>query len=201
MKLNKMVLPPWIWGLAKYVWNIISIEFGWLICILGAAWGYHWLGLLAVPILLVIHITVIERHKIHTVFIVALMTMIIGFFADTLLIILGTIEPTRWLMPAPLTTLWDLMIWINFSLALDISLRFLQKRPLAAVFLVALFAPGTYYAGDRLGALRFSEPLYVGMLWIGIVWFFVMPCMALMARYFYHPHKNILYHSKISLSV
>ena len=105
MKSGKMVLMPWIGGLAKNVWIIISVELDWLICILGAAWGYHWLGLIAVPILLVIHITVIERHKIHTVFMVALMTMIVGFFADTLLIILGTIKPNRWLMPAPLTTL------------------------------------------------------------------------------------------------
>ncbi|MBN1975403.1 MAG: DUF2878 domain-containing protein [Sedimentisphaerales bacterium] len=190
MKLDKMVLTPWIGGIAKNVWNIISIELGWLLCILGAAWGHYWLGLVAVPILLVIHITVIERHKIYTVFMVALMTMIIGFFADTLLIILGTIKPNRWLMPAPLTTLWDLMIWVNFSLALDTSLRFLQKRPLAAAFLGALFAPGTYYAGDRLGALRFSEPHFGGLLWIGIVWIFVMPCLALMARYFYHTPKK-----------
>jgi hypothetical protein len=190
MESDKMILKPWIGGLAKNVWNIISVELGWLICILGAAWGYHWLGLVVVPILLLIHITAIERHKIHAVFMAALMTLIIGFFADTLLIILGTMEPNRWVMPAPLTTLWDLMIWVNFSLALDTSLRFLQKRPLAAAILGVLFAPGTYYAGDRLGALRFSEPVFDGLLWIGIVWFFVMPCLVLMARYFYHPPKK-----------
>ncbi len=185
-----MILTPWIGGLAKNVWNIILVELGWLICILGAAWGHHWLGLAAVPILFVIHIIAIERHKIQTVFMAALTTMIIGFFADTFLIILGTMEPNRWLMPAPLTTLWDLMIWVNFSLALDTSLRFLQRRPLAAAILGALFAPGTYYAGDRLGALRFSEPLLGSLLWIGAVWFFVMPCLTLMARYFYHPPKT-----------
>jgi hypothetical protein len=190
MESDQIIRKPWIGGLAKNVWNIISIELGWMICILGAAWGHPWLGLAAVPILVLIHITAIERHKIRAVFMAALMTLIIGFFADTLLIILGTMEPNRWLMPAPLTTVWDLMIWVNFSLALDTSLRFLQKRPLSAAILGALFAPGTYYAGDRLGALRFSEPVFGGLLWIGIVWFFVMPCLALMARYFYHPPKT-----------
>ena len=176
-------------GLIKNIWNLISANIGWLACILGAARGHHWLGLVVVPILFVIHITAIERHNIRNVFIVALATMVIGFFVDTLLIILGTLEPNRWVMPWPFTTLWDLVIWVNFSLTLDTSLRFLQKRPVAAAFLGALCAPGAYYAGDRLGAFNFSEPFFSGLLWVGFVWLFVMPCLSLMARYFYHTQK------------
>ncbi len=88
-------------------------------------------------------------------------------------------------MPPPLTTLWDVMIWANFSIALNVSLRFLQHRLLTAALLGAVFAPGTYYAGDRLGALVFSEPVLGGLVWVGAVWFFVMPGLSLMARYFY----------------
>ena len=169
----------------KTIWNILSINIGWLACIWAAARGYHWLGLIIVPILFVIHITWIEKHKTRAVLIVALMSMIIGFAADTLLIVMGAVEPNRWIMPPPLTTLWDVMIWANFSLALNVSLRFLQNKPLAAALLGAAFAPGTYYAGDRLGALVFSEPVLGGLVCVGAVWFFVMPGLSLMARYFY----------------
>jgi hypothetical protein len=176
--------------LAKGFWNLISADIGWLACILGAARGHHWLGLVVVPILFVIHITLIERHKIVNVFVVALASMGIGFLIDTALIILGTIEPNRWIMPAPFTTLWDLLIWANFSLTLNSSLRFLQKRFLAAAMLGAICAPWMYYAGDRLGALHFSMPVLPGLLWVGVLWFFAMPCLSFIARYFYHPQKT-----------
>ena len=116
--------------------------------------------------------------------------MAIGFLTDTALIIAGTVQPKRWVMMAPLTTVWDLLIWANFSLTLDTSLRFLQKRPLAAAFLGAICAPMTYYAGDRLGALHFSEPVFRGLLWVGVLWLFVMPCLSRITMYFYHSQKT-----------
>lgn len=172
-------------SLTKVGWNVVSINIGWMVCVGGAARGQHWLGLVIVPILIGIHIVLIEKHKTQTVLIVASITMIIGFFADTLLILLGAVEPSRWIMPWPFTTLWDIMIWANFSIALNVSLRFLQKKLLLAAFLGIIFAPGTYYAGGQLGALNFSEPILPGLCWVGAVWFFVMPCLSLLARCFY----------------
>ena len=190
MKSDKTIHLQLIGDLTKSFWNIISVNIGWLACILGAAKGYYWLGLVVVPILFVIHITAIERRKIRKIFIVALAAIVIGFLMDTSLIIVGALEPNRWVMPAPFTTIWDLMIWANFSLTLNASLRFLQKRPLVAALLGAIFAPGTYYAGDRLGALNFSEPVFSSLLCIGVVWLFAMPCLSLMAMYFYQPKKS-----------
>ena len=190
MKSDETLNPQLIGGLTKGFWNLISVNIGWLACISGAAWGHYWLGLVVVPILFVIHITAIERRKIRKIFIVALATTAIGFLMDTTLIIVGALEPNRWLMPAPFTTIWDLMIWANFSLTLDASLRFLQKRPLVAALLGAIFAPGSYYAGDRLGALKFSEPVISSLLWVGVVWLFAMPCLSGMAMYFYQNHKT-----------
>ena len=177
-------------NLVKNIWNVISVDIGWGACVLGAAWGYHWLGMVVVLLLLIIHIAVIERNKIWIVFVVAFITIVTGFLADTLLIILGMVEPNRWLMPPPLTALWDLMIWVNFSLALDRALRFLQKTPFLAAVLGAIIAPPTYYAAGRLGALRFSEPSYLGLIWVGVIWFFVMPWLGLMAKRFYYPPKT-----------
>jgi hypothetical protein len=189
MKSDKNVRPQLIGGLTKGFWNLISVNIGWMACILGAARGHYWLGLVVVPILFVIHITAIQKCKIRRIFIVALATTAIGFLVDTTLIVVGAVEPNRWLMPTPFTTVWDLMIWANFSLTLDVSLRFLQKRPVVAAFLGAICAPGTYYAGDRLGALNFSEPVFSSLLWVGAVWLFTMPCLSLMALYFYQPQK------------
>ena len=185
MKPKTLTPPQFSARLIKRVWNIISANIGWLACVFGAASGHHWLGLLVVGILFMIHITAIERHRIRLIFSVALASVLIGFLTDTALILLGTVEPNRWFMPAPFTTLWDLVIWANFSLTLNLSLRFLQKRPFAAAVLGALCAPGTYYAAGRLGALYFSEPVFFNLVWVGVLWLLAMPCLSLTARFFY----------------
>jgi hypothetical protein len=182
---DRTVRQQWIAGLIRNFWTIVSAEIGWLACIMGAAQGRPWLGLVVVPGLFVIHITVIERHKIYPIFMVAMASITIGFFTDTALILLGAVEPNRWWIPWPFTTLWDLMIWAGFSLTLNTSLRFLQKKPLTAAIFGALIAPGTYYAGGQLGALQFAEPVFVNLVWIGAVWFFSMPCLSLTAGYFH----------------
>ena len=185
MKPKTLTPPQFSARLIKRVWNIISANIGWLACVFGAASGHHWLGLLVVGILFMIHITAIERHRIRLIFSVALASVLIGFLTDTALILLGTVEPNRWFMPAPFTTLWDLVIWANFSLTLNLSLRFLQKRPFAAAVLGAISAPGTYFAAGRLGALYFSEPVFFNLVWVGVLWLLAMPCLSLTARFFY----------------
>ena len=175
MKPKTLTPPQFSARLIKRVWNIISANIGWLACVFGAASGHHWLGLLVVGILFMIHITAIERHRIRLIFSVAFASVLIGFLTDTALILLGTVEPNRWFMPAPFTTLWDLVIWANFSLTLNLSLRFLQKRPFSAAVLGALFAPGTYFAAGRLGALYFSEPVVFNLVWVGVLRLLAMP--------------------------
>lgn len=189
MKPKTLTPPQCSARLIKRVWNVISANIGWLACVFGAASGHHWLGLLVVGILFVIHITAIERHPIRLIFSVALTAVLIGFLTDTALILLGTVEPNRWFMPAPLTTLWDLVIWANFSLTLNMSLRFLQRRPFAAAILGAISAPGTYFAAGGLGALHFSEPVFFNLVWVGVLWLLAMPCLTLTARFFYQSQK------------
>ena len=190
MKISKTVRPQYSVGFVKSFWNIISVNIGWTACILSAARGQYWLGLVVVTILFVIHITVIDRHNIPIVFLVALATITVGFLTDTALIAIGTLEPNRWVMPTPFTTIWDLVIWANFSLVLNASLRILQTRPFTAAALGAICAPWTYYAGHGLGAFNLSKPIPLSLLWVGLLWFFVMPILSLMARHFYGYSKS-----------
>jgi len=189
MKSDKTAQRQSISNVAKLFWNAISANIGWFACILGAASGRAWVGLIVVPILFIIHIGAIEQHKVRTILIMACAAMAIGLLTDAALIMLGVVEPKRWVMPAPLPPLWDLVIWANFSLTLNTSLRYLQKKPFVSAVLGVLCAPGTYYAAGHLGALHFSDPVLANLLWVG-VWFFAMPFLSLMAGYFYHPLRN-----------
>ncbi|MEM8768422.1 MAG: DUF2878 family protein, partial [Pseudomonadota bacterium] len=60
------------------------------------------------------------------------------------------------------------------------SMAWLQPRPWLAGVLAAVFAPVTYLAGERLGAVTVVEPLRLGMIsagW-GIVFYLVFGRLA-----------------------
>lgn len=167
------------------LWNVISTDVGWFACILVAAGDIHWLGLLTVPILFAIHLAFFRKHPIRSVLITAAITMAIGFVVDTGLICIGAVEPNRRLMPAPLTPIWDVLIWANFSLSLNTSLHFLQRRPVWAAVFGAVLGPAAYLGASQLGALQIGSPVVGSMLWIAAAWLGVMPALALAARYVY----------------
>jgi hypothetical protein len=114
-----------------------------------------------------------------------LASLVIGFGLDSVLILIGAYEPNRWLMPYPLTTIWLLMLWVNFSLALNESLQWLQEHLFVAGMLGALFGPLAYLAASRLEAIEIATPTYAGLLTICIAWSIAMPLMGLTARVLY----------------
>ena len=170
----------------KNLWNFFSTDIGWVVCVMGAAWDVHWPGLVVVAALFAVHLFVFGRDKLRPVILTGLLVMAIGFVVDTGLIVLGVVEPKRWLMPAPLTTLWDILLWANFSLSLDTSLRFLQRRFFLAGVLGCILGPAAYWAAFGLGAMRMDPPILGNLLWISAVWLCVMPLLALVARRIYH---------------
>lgn len=169
----------------RLVWSVAGLNIGWFACVLGAARNDHWLSVLVVPMLGIIHLVIIGRARILPAILLILASLVIGLSLDSLLILVGTYEPNRWLMPYPLTTIWLLMLWVNFSLALNESLQWLQEHLLVAGILGFLFGPTAYLAASRLEAIEIATPAYFGFLPICIAWSIAMPIMSLIARILY----------------
>ncbi|MBN1126704.1 MAG: DUF2878 domain-containing protein [Sedimentisphaerales bacterium] len=170
----------------KVTWNILSLNIGWFACVLGAANGMPWLGLLVVPLLVFVHIFVCEKSKPFVVLKMGAICIGLGWLMDSFLIIIGAYDPVRWLLPHPSVTIWLLMLWLNFSLSLNESLRWLQSHPFSAVILGAIFGPLAYLAGARLGALLIPSP-QTGLVLIGLTWMVAMPLLSHIAARFYRP--------------
>ena len=169
----------------RLVWSVAGLNIGWFACVLGAARDDHWLSVLVVPMLCVIHLLVVGRARILPAILVMLASLIVGLGIDSVLILIGAYEPNRWLMPEPLTTVWLLMLWVNFSLALNESLQWLQEHLLIAGILGSLFGPVAYLAASRLGAIEIATPAYFGLLPICIAWSIAMPLASLIAKILY----------------
>lgn len=169
----------------RLVWSVAGLNIGWFACVLGAARNIHWLSVLVVLMLGVIHLLVIGRARILPAILLMLASLAVGLGLDSVLILIGAFEPNRWLMPYPLTTIWLLMLWVNFSLALNESLQRLQDHLLVAGILGSLFGPAAYLAASRLEAIEIATPSYLGLLPICIAWLIAMPLMSLIAKTLY----------------
>ena len=63
---------------------------------------------------------------------------------------------------------WILALWLGFALTVNHSLGWLQEKPWLAALLAALFAPVSYLAGERLGAVTVANPS--GLLLVSVAW-------------------------------
>jgi hypothetical protein len=154
--------------------NFIAFQSAWFAVVLGAAHGYAWLGVLAVLAGLALHLA-LSPDRI-TEFLTALFAAVMGFCIDSALITAGVFAPIPYVFPAPFSSLWMVMLWVNLATTLNLSMGWLRGRyALAAVF-GAVGGPMAYYSGAKLGAMtRLPDP--GNLIGIGIAWAIALPLL------------------------
>jgi len=154
--------------------NFIMFQAAWFAAVLGAAHGMPWLGVIAVPLALALHLALSRDWRPELL--LAFTAAVMGFLADSVLIATGVFSPVPYLFPPPFSSLWMVMLWVNLAATLNASMAWLRGRyALAAVF-GAVGGPLAYYSGAKLGAMtRLPDP--GGLLGIGIAWAIALPLL------------------------
>jgi hypothetical protein len=160
--------------------NLVGVNAGWFACVLGAAHGVPWLGPAVVPALVAAHLWLQPGWPRELR--LALLTGGVGLVLDTGLIAAGMMEPQRWLLPAPLSTVWLVALWVNLAPALTVALGWLQGRWGLAALFGLVGGPAAYHAGARLGAVELASPVWRSWLAIGLGWALAMPLLVWLAR-------------------
>lgn len=80
-------------NLLRSIWSVIGLNIGWFACVLGAAWKIHWLSIVTVLLLVIIHLFVIGKKSLLPAILLGLASLAIGFVLDSILIAIGTYEP------------------------------------------------------------------------------------------------------------
>ncbi len=155
---------------------------GWFACIVGAAQNRHWLGLLVVAGLVILHVVTRGHRTTRRILVLAFASILFGFCFDSLLISCGVYEPVRWVMPSPFASIWLLALWANFGLIVDVPLRWLQQHLVVAALFGGIFGPTAYLAGRRFGAIQIAEPFTFHVAALCVAWAVGLAPLGFLAR-------------------
>lgn len=166
----------------KALFFIFGPTIGWFACVIGASKELFWLGPLTVALLVLASVSIRGSRFFSRILILLLASVIFGLLFDSLLIGFDIYTPKRWLMPAPLVTLWLLALWANFSITIDTSLNWFQNHFGYAAILGAVFGPIAYLSGQRFGALTINRSLSRAIIILAIAWALAMVILNIIAK-------------------
>ena len=161
--------------------NLAVFEAAWFACILGVAHGWPLGGTAALLAAIAWHVAISGRPG--TELALAAILAAIGLVAESAMVALGHVaypagQPVAWLAPY-----WMVALWGEFSIALNVTLRWLKRRLVLASLLGAIFGPLSFLGGVRLGGARFvDEPAALASL--AAMWACLMPLVMAVSNRF-----------------
>ena len=161
--------------------NIALFQLGWFACVLGAAKGWPWVGVIAAVMIVTWHLARAVTAKKEIVLLA--IAFLLGALFETLLVQTAWIHFFNGNLIPGIAPYWMVALWVIFATTLNVSLRSLRERWGLAAILGALGGPIAYYAGARLGALEFVS-LGAALSLIGVGWGILTPVLFEVARRF-----------------
>ena len=163
--------------------NALGFNLGWFGCVLASRWDAPLAAIPVVALVVAVHLTLVARDdRMREARAVALIAAI-GTVVDSAMLGAGVLAFGGSHALSITFVLWIGAFWVNFACTLGVALRWLRGRPILAAVLGGISAPGTYYAGELLGALTLHDDALVWSLALGIEWAIMLPLIsALQAR-------------------
>jgi hypothetical protein len=156
--------------------NLLFFKGVWLGSLIGAGSGRPWLGLLLLSGFLVWHLFHSEHRRVDLYLLAA--AGVTGLVLDTLFLQLGVLNYAHPLPSADLAPFWIVLMWMNFALTLNLSMRWLQGRYWLAAAMGLAGGPLAYIAGVELGAAQWAMTTGSALLVIGLAWSLAVPLLA-----------------------
>ncbi|MEO6184839.1 MAG: DUF2878 domain-containing protein [Steroidobacteraceae bacterium] len=132
--------------------NFGAMQAGWFACVLGAAHGAAWVGPPVALGVVLLHLAMSQHRSAELA--LSFIALGVGVSWETAAQATGWI---RYNADGAFAPWWIFTMWPMFATTLNVSLRFLHGRWLAAALLGAVGAPLSYLAGARLGALALPD--------------------------------------------
>lgn len=168
--------------------NFITFQVGWFSCVLSAANGMPWLGLVVVSAIVVNHVARASwpAHEAQLVF----LAVVFGLVFDSLLVSTGWLRYSNDALLSNIAPYWILAMWALFATTLNSSMSWLKNKLILASVLGAIFGPLSYMAGQRLGAIELVDSSKATIA-LALIWSMAMPLLMFAASHFGDKRKLV----------
>lgn len=161
-------------SMVKLVVNLLAFQIAWFACVLGGANGQPWTGVLVAAAVVALHLRLSAAPGREALLVV--LVGLIGAIWDGWLVRFGFLEyPSGMFLPW-LAPVWIIAMWMAFATTLNGALGWLKGRWGLSMVFGAIGGPLAFYAGHRLGAVSFPDPV-VALGVLGGGWSFLMPLL------------------------
>lgn len=159
----------------KNITNLVLFQIAWLCCVLLGSTA----AILITLVILLIHFLYVVKKAWEIELVLVCFVALTGVAIDTLLLHMGlyqfeTFEPDG--VAFSIIPAWLMCLWVNFSLTLRHSMKWLFERPVTLFFISLIAAPWSYYAGKTFGSIDFEMTtlfvisVYWGVLMLVVSW-------------------------------
>lgn len=160
---------------AATVWTYLLVcQAGWFLCVLGAARGIGWPGMMFAVCTVIAHLWRCTEPARELRFIAA--AVLIGWLWETVLVHSGLLVYPHFANSLGIAPYWMVGLWALFAIQFNILLLWLRGRPWLAAFLGAVAGPLSFRAGAALGAVQFPQ-LLPALAALSLGWALLMPLM------------------------
>lgn len=161
--------------------NFIMFQLGWFGCVLSAAAGYPWLGVLLAMIIVLRHVWQANDSRAELKLIIS--AMLVGALWDSLLVWQGWLIYSSGTLVSFIAPYWIIVMWALFATTLNLSLHWLKQRLWLAILFGAIGGPLAYLGGEKLGAVQFTE-VTTALLVLSLGWAIATPLLSRIAQRF-----------------
>lgn len=161
--------------------NLLSFKAGWAASVVGAAASVPAAGAAAAGAIVVLHLRRARLVRAELMLLVS--AALIGFAWESALVAAGLLRYETGVLLPGFAPYWIVAMWILFATTLNVGMRWLRRSPWVAAIAGATGGPLAFVAGERLGAVSFSEPA-AALAVIGIGWALLLPLLVQLAMLF-----------------
>jgi hypothetical protein len=154
--------------------NLVGFQLCWWACVLFAKTEYSYAGPFLMACFIFFHFWKISENnfEIKLILIFSLVGTTIDslLMSSTILIYEGLYSPI-----IPIAPLWITAMWCGFSVTVNHSMLWLDKKWVLSFILGMVFGPLSYITAEKFGAISFSADIKIIVITLAIVWGLSMP--------------------------
>lgn len=163
----------------RTILNLVAFQAGWLACVLGAANGLPWLGVVATCAAVGVHLLLASDASAE--FRLIAIALAIGLVFDSALLATGWVSYPSGVLANFVAPYWILALWALFATTLNVCMSWIKRSLPIAALLGAICGPMSYFAGSGLGGISLLQPV-PALVTLAVVWTIAMPVLVLAAR-------------------